>query len=175
MARLKKPLPVEPEPFQWWYSRDEEGPWQPGGETREIAISEALGSDTYEEISPGELDDQPDWLVGFHVCRMRRRVLDLSRYFNAADWLDDIGEQMTDEDGPDDLDGDGLSNDEEEALGTDPLDSDTDDDGLLDGDEVGDDATYDEGRGQNCAGDDVRCGTHCVITCSVLSGWRVGQ
>ncbi len=37
---------------------------------------------------------------------------------------------------PSDSDGDGLSNDEEAALGTDPDDADSDDDGLDDGDEV---------------------------------------
>ena len=37
---------------------------------------------------------------------------------------------------PNDLDGDGLTNAEEVALGTDPNDPDTDDDGLTDGDEV---------------------------------------
>lgn len=120
MTRIKKPLPVEPEPFQWWYSRDEEGPWEPGGDTREIAISEALGTDTYVELPPGELDDQPEWMVGFYVCRMRRRVLDLSQYFDAADWLADIGDQMTDEDGPDE-DGDhhpleGLTRDQVASL-----------------------------------------------------------
>ena len=45
-----------------------------------------------------------------------------------------------------DADGDGLTNDDEAELGTDPLDADTDDDGLSDGDEVGEDATYDEGE-----------------------------
>lgn len=37
---------------------------------------------------------------------------------------------------PNDLDGDGLTNNEEVAAGTDPRDPDTDDDGLTDGDEV---------------------------------------
>ena len=51
-----------------------------------------------------------------------------------------------------DTDGDGLSDDEEDALGTDPEDDDTDDDGLSDGDEVNthetdplDDDTDDDG------------------------------
>jgi hypothetical protein len=49
-------------------------------------------------------------------------------------WLD-----MDDGDGPDaDPDGDGLTNEEEGAIGTDPIDPDTDDDGLRDGDEAGD-------------------------------------
>ena len=39
---------------------------------------------------------------------------------------------------PNDRDGDGLTNDEENALGTDPRDSDTDDDALSDRDEVRD-------------------------------------
>jgi len=38
--------------------------------------------------------------------------------------------------GPVDTDGDGLTDDEEAVIGTDPLDPDTDDDGLLDGEEV---------------------------------------
>ncbi len=46
----------------------------------------------------------------------------------------------------DDPDGDGLTNDEEEGLGTDPNDPDTDGDGLSDGEEVGDNHTYDEGE-----------------------------
>lgn len=44
-----------------------------------------------------------------------------------------------------DTDGDGISNEDESILGTNPLDADTDDDGLGDGEEVGDDATYDAG------------------------------
>lgn len=45
-----------------------------------------------------------------------------------------------------DADGDELTNEQEDELGTDPLDADTDDDGLSDGDEIGDDAFYDEGE-----------------------------
>ena len=48
-----------------------------------------------------------------------------------------------------DTDGDGLTNAQEEVLGTEPLDADSDDDGISDGDEVGDDATYDEGTDTN--------------------------
>lgn len=40
------------------------------------------------------------------------------------------------DDGPADSDGDGLTDEQEEALGTDPLDPDTDGDGLSDGEEV---------------------------------------
>jgi large repetitive protein len=50
-------------------------------------------------------------------------------------WLD-----SNDEDGPQgDLDGDGLSNEDEEALGSDPDDNDSDDDTVFDGEEVGPD------------------------------------
>ena len=42
-----------------------------------------------------------------------------------------------------DRDGDGLSNDREVDIGTDPDDSDTDDDGIEDGIEVGDDEPTD--------------------------------
>jgi hypothetical protein len=44
-----------------------------------------------------------------------------------------------------DYDDDGLTNDEEDALGTDPTAADSDGDGLTDYEEVGGDATYDEG------------------------------
>ena len=51
-----------------------------------------------------------------------------------SDYLD-----ADDQDGPaGDLDGDGLTNEEEDALGTDPLSPDTDGDGIPDGDELGD-------------------------------------
>jgi outer membrane protein OmpA-like peptidoglycan-associated protein len=49
----------------------------------------------------------------------------------------------------DDTDGDGISNEREEMLGTDPLDADTDDDGLTDGQELGGDGVFDEGQDTN--------------------------
>lgn len=51
----------------------------------------------------------------------------------AVDWLD-----ADDEDGPrGDLDGDGLTNEEEECLGSDPTNADTDGDTVFDGEEAG--------------------------------------
>lgn len=52
-------------------------------------------------------------------------------YFEKLD-LEDYGEAY----GNSDVDNDGLTNNQEEALGTDPMDADSDDDGLLDGAEV---------------------------------------
>lgn len=95
----RKPLPVEPEPFSWWISRDAER-WEPTGcDTREGAIDEAMGQDFGVEIEP-EDPGQP-WHAGFYIGQYRKRVLDLSVYFDAMDWLDRLYDQMCDEDGPD--------------------------------------------------------------------------
>ncbi len=53
-----------------------------------------------------------------------------------AYWTATIGLTITGESGSADPDGDGLTNDEERELGTDPHNADTDGDGLSDGDEV---------------------------------------
>ena len=68
-----------------------------------------------------------------------------------------------------DTDGDGLTNTEEDTLGTDPLDADSDDDGISDGDEVGDNATHDEGTdtdplNADTDGDGVQDGTESGVT-----------
>jgi len=95
--------PVAPEPFSWWISRDGEA-WEPTGcDTREAAIDEAMGRDFGIEIEP----DKPGepWRAGFYLGRYRKRVLDLSLYFDAEEWLSSLYDQMCDEDGPDE-DGD---------------------------------------------------------------------
>lgn len=100
---IKRPLPVEPEPWQWWVSRYEEGPWHPAGPTREIAIDEAIGQDECVEVEPDEDDPTQTWKAGFYLCQCRRRVIDLSTYFDADEWLSGVAENMdANEDGSDD-------------------------------------------------------------------------
>ncbi|MDG1478496.1 MAG: MYXO-CTERM sorting domain-containing protein [Myxococcota bacterium] len=72
---------------------------------------EASGSGSYD------LDAELDWTVG--------------RSEGGATCTESVDVTL-------DSDGDGLTNEEEDALGTDPLDADTDGDGLSDGDEVND-------------------------------------
>lgn len=99
MFRDRRPLPVDPEFWQWWISRHEEGPWEPAGKTREIAIDEALDQDVFMEIEPRQ-EGQP-WRAGFYVCLCRRRTLDLSRWFDVHEWLDEMYEQIDEENGGD--------------------------------------------------------------------------
>ena len=73
------------------------------------------------------------------------------------------------EDDPVDSDGDGLTDKIENELGTDPLDSDSDDDGLSDGDEVGEDGEYNDGvdtdpLNPDTDGDGIQDGTEKGIT-----------
>jgi hypothetical protein len=74
----------------------------PAGETREIAIDEALDQHCYQEVDDAD-EDEPEqvWKAGFFICECRRRVIDLSRYFDAEEWLTMVEDQMCDEDGSD--------------------------------------------------------------------------
>lgn len=104
MARMKRrPLPVKPEPFTWWISRDQER-WEPTNcDIREAAINEATWQDFGQEIEPQE-PGQP-WHAGFYVGQYRKRVMDLSQYFDAEEWIEGLYDQMVGEDGSD-ADGD---------------------------------------------------------------------
>jgi len=102
MTYTRNSIPVEPGPFTWWVSRDAER-WEPATDTREGAIAEAVGQDLGVEIEPEKPGDP--WRMGFYVGRYRKRVIDLSQYFDADDWITRLYDQMCDEDGSDE-DGD---------------------------------------------------------------------
>ena len=104
--------------YEWYVSRSDDGPWLPAGPTRETAISEALGQEDYFEVEP--TDEHPEWRVAFMMCRARPYHVDLSRKFDADDWLDWVGDQFEDEEGGDEY-GDrhpleGLSTDDIKSL-----------------------------------------------------------
>jgi len=97
--------PIEPQPWTWWYATCEEGPWHPGGATRDRAISEALGQGYFEEIAPKESGGL--WHAGFFLCQCRRSSLNLAAYFDADEWLTRLSEDLTDEDSTDEDGGNG--------------------------------------------------------------------
>ncbi|PNW65565.1 UNVERIFIED_CONTAM: hypothetical protein BEN50_22250 [Euhalothece sp. KZN 001] len=103
MARRNKPLPVDPGPFSWWISTDGER-WEPTWcDNLNDAIIKAIEREFGVDIEP-KTPDGP-WRRGFYMARYRKRVLDLSEYFDAHEWIERLYDQMCDEDGPDE-DGD---------------------------------------------------------------------
>jgi hypothetical protein len=95
-----RPLPVDPGPFTWWVSTDQER-WTPGGDTREIAIDEAINQGDYIEIEP-EAPGEP-WRAGFFVGQYRKRVVDLSLFFDAKNWIERLYDEMDEELGYDEF------------------------------------------------------------------------
>lgn len=107
-----RPHPCPAPKPQWWASRDEEilttGPL----DTREDAINEALFQGDFNEIEPEGYDfsmplDAPenktrtDWKAEIWVGQYRRRHIDLSKWFDADAWVEDLTDRMDDENGAD--------------------------------------------------------------------------
>ena len=107
--------------------------WPVGRHTIELVITDSAGNqarataeiDVVERTSPTRQGDQPD--------------PDAVAFLTADDFVTPtttVAPATTTTLSPDDPDGDGLTNDQETELGTDPNDPDTDGDGLIDGEEV---------------------------------------
>ena len=89
-----KNLPVDPGPLTYWISFDGER-FQPGGYTMDEAIEEALATECYQEIEP-EKRGKP-WRARFYVAKYRKRVIDLSLFFNVDDWFSLLEDAFEDE------------------------------------------------------------------------------
>ena len=107
--------------------------WPIGRHTIELVVTDSAGNrarataeiDVVERTSPTRQGDQPDPAA--------------VAFLTADDFVTPtttVAPATTTTLSPDDSDGDGLSNDQETELGTDPNDPDTDGDGLIDGEEV---------------------------------------
>lgn len=81
--------------FEFWFSRSEEGPFHPGGNTIEDAVTEALCQGDFQEIDPD--DDHPEWRAGVFIIIARPRHVDLSKWFDAERWVEDLMERTEDE------------------------------------------------------------------------------
>ncbi len=110
MQTRPHPCPA-PEP-QWWASQDEESLTVGPLDEREDVIAEALGQGDFKEIEPDGYDfskgyDHPDnkaltgWKAGIWVGQYQRNHVDLSKWFVADAWIDNLFDQMDDENGGD--------------------------------------------------------------------------
>lgn len=84
-----------PTDYEFWFSRDEEGPYYPGGPDRMFAVEEALAQGEFEEWGPD--DDSPDWRAGVHVIIARPQHVDLSKFFDVDRWITDLREDRMEE------------------------------------------------------------------------------
>lgn len=100
-----KPHPCPPPPPGWYAGRDEETLSEGPFDTREDAIAEALAQESFAEVEP----DGWDYLLPFHhphnqaltgwkayifAGQFGRRHLDLSDFFDAAVWLEDLQDRV---------------------------------------------------------------------------------
>jgi|GEM_PF-1959468 len=80
-----------PEP-KWWASMSEERLGSGPCDTKEAAIGEALGEGEFSEIDPD--DENPEWRASMWVGEYQSKHVDLSKYFNAQNFIDEAYEPI---------------------------------------------------------------------------------